>query len=296
MEVDGAALLVLGDLGEGHPGVLPERALSEAGALGDLPSQVDGEAPPEGTGVRVPEDGGFVVVGVGVECGAEGGVLLVVEGTAAAAADRTGRPGRAVVDRAEAGRGEGGEDAGVGGDAFRDAFAAAQAGGDQLEGVATVDLGAGRAAGGAAVVAADQEVTGREGGGVEVVEDVADLAGVGVQGVFGAVTVEADRVGAAAEAGELAQECGHGAEGGQFSEFGERGQGGGGDDGLSPSGFGWKGEAPGAADAWRYRGRPGGSVYCWSVSGGGDRGAASAGRQRRPPRTRPRRRRRPGAR
>lgn len=139
----------------------------------------------------VPEDGGFVVVGVRVERGAERGVVLAVADAAAAAADRTGRTGRAVVDGAEAGGGEGGEDAGVGGDAFRDALAAAQAGGDQVEGVAAVDLRAGRAAGGAAVVAADQEVTGREAGGVEAVEDVADLAGAAVDVVFGAVAVEA---------------------------------------------------------------------------------------------------------
>lgn len=87
MEVDGAALLVLGDLGEGHPGVLAEGALCEAGALGDLAAQVGREAAPEGTGVGVPEDGGFVVVGVGVERGAECFVVLVVEGAAAASAD-----------------------------------------------------------------------------------------------------------------------------------------------------------------------------------------------------------------
>jgi hypothetical protein len=117
----------------------------------------------------------------------------------------------------------------VGGDVFGDALAAAQSGGDQVEGVAAVDLGTGRAPGGAAVVAADQEITGREAGGVEVVEDVADLAGAGVHG---AVAVEADRVRAAAEAGELAQECGHGAEGGQFAEFVEQGPSGAGDDGF----------------------------------------------------------------
>ncbi|MBX9364994.1 hypothetical protein K4G64_28275 [Streptomyces sp. WAC04114] len=77
-----------------------------------------------------------------------------------------------------------------------------------MERVAAVDLDTGRAAGRAAVVAADQEVTGREAGRVEVVEDVADLAGAGVQVALGAVAVEAERVGAAAEAGELAQECG----------------------------------------------------------------------------------------
>jgi hypothetical protein len=120
----------------------------------------------------------------------------------------------------------------VGGDAFRDALAAAQAGGDQVEGVAAVDLGAGRAAGGAAVVAADQEVTGREGGGVEAVEDVADLAGAGVDVVFGAVAVEADRVGAAAESGELAEDTGQGAVLGELGEFGQWGRGGAGEDGV----------------------------------------------------------------
>ncbi|MBB5934476.1 hypothetical protein FHS42_001523 [Streptomyces zagrosensis] len=74
-----------------------------------------------------------------------------------------------------------------------------------MEGVAAVGLGAGGAAGGAAVVAAGQEVAGGQVGGVEVAEDVAYLAGCGVEVVFGAVAVEADGVGAAAEAGELAE-------------------------------------------------------------------------------------------
>jgi hypothetical protein len=117
--------------------------------------------------VGVPEDGRFVVVGVGVEWGAECLVVLVVVGAAAAGASAGG----AVVDRAEARGGEGGEDAGVGADLFGGALAAAQARGDQVEGVAAVDLGAGHAPGGAAVVAADEEVPGREVGGVEVVED-----------------------------------------------------------------------------------------------------------------------------
>jgi hypothetical protein len=93
----------------------------------------------------------------------------------------------------------------VGGYVFGGALAASQAGGDQVEGVAAVDLGAGGAAGGAAVVAADEELSGREAGRVEVVEDVADFAGRGVDVVLGAVAVEADRVGAAAESGELAE-------------------------------------------------------------------------------------------
>lgn len=69
---------------------------------------------------------------VRVERGAERGVLLVVVDAASAAADRTGGTGWAVVDGAEAGGGEGGEDARVCGDAFRDALAAAQARGDQV--------------------------------------------------------------------------------------------------------------------------------------------------------------------
>jgi hypothetical protein len=121
VEVDGSAFLVLGDLGEGHACVVAEPTLGEACPLGDLSAQVGGEAAPEGTGVGVPEDGGFVVVGVRVEWGAESLVVLGVVGAAAAGA----AVGAAVVDGAEAGCGEGGEDAGVGGDVFGGALAAA---------------------------------------------------------------------------------------------------------------------------------------------------------------------------
>ncbi|WP_405992305.1 hypothetical protein [Streptomyces sp. NBC_00986] len=48
-----------------------------------------------------------------------------------------------------------------------------------------------------------------------MVEDAADLAGCGVDVVFGAVAVEADGVGAAAEAGELAEDTREGALRGQ---------------------------------------------------------------------------------
>lgn len=136
------------------------------------------------------------------------------------------------MDGPEAGCGEGGEDAGVGGDAFRDALAAAQAGGDQVEGVAAVDLRAGGAAGRTSVVAADQKMTGREGGGFEAVEDVADLTGAGVDVVFGAVAVEADRSRAAAESGELAEDTGQGAVLGELGEFWQWGRGGAGEDGV----------------------------------------------------------------
>ncbi|GAA2112011.1 hypothetical protein GCM10009802_09920 [Streptomyces synnematoformans] len=108
MEVDGAALLVLGDLGEGDAGVLREDALGESGAAGDLATEMDGEASPECARVGIPEDGGFVVVAVGVPWGAEGGVVGCVVAPAAA-----GTGAGAVVDGAEARRGEGGEDPGV---------------------------------------------------------------------------------------------------------------------------------------------------------------------------------------
>jgi hypothetical protein len=137
------------------------------------------------------------------------------------------------------------------GDVFGDALAAAQAGGDQVEGVAAVDLGAGGAAGGAAVVAANEELPGGEAGRVEVVEDVADLAGRGVDVILGAVAVEADRVGAAAESGELADDTRQRALRGQVREFREWCWSGAGEDGVSPSGWlGREERAPGRRNAW----------------------------------------------
>src|SRR5690606_13492185 len=133
------------------------------------------------------QHGRFVVVGLRVEGRSQGGVAFLVPDAATAVT----AAGGAVVDRAEAGGGEGGEDARVRGDLFGCALAAAQSGGDQVEGVAAVGLGAGRAPGGAAVVAADEKLTGGQVGRVEVVQDAADLAGRGVDRVLGAVTVEA---------------------------------------------------------------------------------------------------------
>ena len=255
---------------------------------GDLAAEVDREAAPQGSGVGVPEDGGFVVVGGRVEWSAQGGVLRVVTRAAAAVAP----VGGAVVDGAEARGGEGGEDAGVCGDLFAGAFAAAESGGDQVVGVAAVGLGAGGAAGGAAVAAADQEVTGGQLGGVETVQGRADLAGGGVDLVFGAVSGQADGVGAAAEGGELACEGGQGACCGEVGEFRQWGRGGAGDDGaLLRRLSGRKGAAAGAVDAWRYRGRPGSAL-----SGDAGNAAGSAGPRRSRPRRWRRRRRRSGAR
>ncbi|GGM04036.1 hypothetical protein GCM10010129_54470 [Streptomyces fumigatiscleroticus] len=117
-----------------------------------------------------------------------------------------------------------------------------------MEGVAAVDLGAGRTAGRAPVVAADEELAGGQVGGVEVVQDAADLAGPGVEVVLGAVAVEADGVGAAAEAGELAEDARQDAVLGQLGQFRERGRSGAGEDGgLLLAGLVRRGGAPGAA-------------------------------------------------
>ena len=75
----------------------------------------------------------------------------------------------ASVDGAEGGCGQGGEDARVVGDGGGDALAAGQSGADELVGVGPVDLGAGRAAGGAAGLAGDgQDAAGFVHGGVAV--------------------------------------------------------------------------------------------------------------------------------
>jgi hypothetical protein len=163
------------------------------------------------------------------------------------------------VDGAEAGGGEGGEDARVRRDRLRGALAAAQSGGDQVEGVAAVGLGAGGAPGGAAVAAADQEVTGGEVGRLQAVEGGTDFAGGGVDAVFRAMAGQAYGVGAAAQSGELSGEAGQSAGAGEVSELGERDGCAAGDDGSLLFGVCREGAGlPGRRDAWRYRGRPGG--------------------------------------
>jgi len=73
------------------------------------------------------------------------------------------------VNRAEGGSGQRGEHAGVSGHGGRDAIAAGQSGSDELVGVGSVDLGAGRATRGAAGLAGDrQEPAGLMDGGVAV--------------------------------------------------------------------------------------------------------------------------------
>ena len=101
------------------------------------------------------------------------------------------RPDGPGVDRAEGRGGEGGEHGRVAGDVFGDAFAADQPGAEELEGVAAVGFGAGRAGGGAAVAAGFVDHAVRQGRGRGGGED---FPGGGVDAVD--LAAEADRVGA----------------------------------------------------------------------------------------------------
>jgi hypothetical protein len=105
------------------------------------------------------------------------------------------------VDRPVRRGGERGEDAGAGSDLVGDVLAAAQAGGDEVVGVLTVELGARGAAGAAAVAATYQEVPGGQFLGLQFAQD---LAGEGVD--LGAMAFEPDRLGTAAERGQLPDE------------------------------------------------------------------------------------------
>ncbi len=152
VEVDGSALLVLGDLPEGHLGLFAGGFLGESGSLGDFAAEVDREVAPEVGGVVVPQHRPRVVVGVRVERCAEFRGVLAVPGSAAA-----GAVAGPVVDRAERGGRQGGEDPGVIPDRGRGAFVgvAGESGADEVVGVSGVGPGAGGAAGGAAVAAGD---------------------------------------------------------------------------------------------------------------------------------------------
>jgi hypothetical protein len=90
-----------------------------------------------------------VLAGRGVVAGVAGGRSAGAAGTVGAGVPVDG----AGVHLAEGGSGEGGEDGRVAGDGVGDAFAADQAGADDVVGVAAVGLGAGGADGVAAVAA-----------------------------------------------------------------------------------------------------------------------------------------------
>ncbi len=279
VEVDQSALLVLGDLGVRDSDGLGEQALRDTGNGGDGAAQVEHEAGPQGRGVGVPQHGAGVVVPLGVERGAEERVALGMGASAAAAG---GAARASPVDRAVRGRGEGGEDAGVGGDLVGDVLAAAQAGGDEVVGVPAVELGAGGAAGGAAVAAADQEVSGGQFLGFQFAQD---FAGEGVD--LGALAFEPDRLGAAAERGQLPYHAE------QVLVPGERGQRGCGRFGAGDCGGGvlrWHAggtslhcgthvpwmdgrEAPAGARVWRLHALAG--DHCEAGPGGGGHAALS---------------------
>ena len=115
--------------------LLAQGLLGEAGQAGQLAGQVDGEPAPQFGGVGVEQDVPGVVVAVRAQRLAERGSSgrwvrgqespgragSGVAGVAAGAAGQlaAAAAGAGGVDRAEAGRGEGGEDARVGGDGAR---------------------------------------------------------------------------------------------------------------------------------------------------------------------------------
>ena len=183
VEVDDAAALVFGDLGVGDPDLRGEGLAGEPGLAGQGPAQGDGEAAPQFGGAGVEQDRAGVVVAVRAQRLAEPVVVpgvLLAAGQADAVRAGLVFPARSAgqypavflaagVDRAERRRGEGDEDARVVGDGGGDALAAGQPGADELVGVGAVDLGAGRAAGGAAGLAGDrQDAAGLVDGGVAV--------------------------------------------------------------------------------------------------------------------------------
>ncbi len=198
MEVDQAALLVLGDLGEGDAEGRVERLLCHAEVFGKGAAEVGREACPQGPGVSVPQHGARVAVACRAERGTEFGSVLGVA-LAACAGPGLARIGRgAVVDRTEGRGGEGDERARVVTDGFGDVLATGQPGLDQVVGVGRVEAGAGGAAGGAAISAGGEEASG---GFVLRVVGADHLPGGLVGGDRPAVQV--DRTGAAPQVADL---------------------------------------------------------------------------------------------
>jgi hypothetical protein len=78
VEVDDAAPLVFGDLGEGDPDLGGERLVGEPGLPGQGPAQGDGETPPEFRGAGVEQNSPGVVVTVRAQRLAEAKVVTVV--------------------------------------------------------------------------------------------------------------------------------------------------------------------------------------------------------------------------
>ena len=187
------------------------------GGAGELAADRDRGPAPQFGGVRVPDDGGGVVVAVRAQRPSQGGVGVFVPlpagQTAAMLAERGFAAGAALggpaagqlaagVHGSEAGGGEGGEHARMRPHRVGDAFAAGEPGADQLVGVAPVGLGAGRADRGAAVPARGVDHPVGQGVGVQGAED---LAGGGVQVADRAA--EPDGADAAAGGGGPGEPC-----------------------------------------------------------------------------------------
>lgn len=211
MHVDGRPLLVLGDAGEGQPGVPGESGLYEADRGGQAPPDVDDEPVPELGRVCVPQHVARVVVAVGTQRLADQGIRHVVDGPAAerasvvalgpVAAGAAALPG--TVHGPEGRGGQGDEEPGAVSDRCRDVLAAEEARADEMEGIPGVEARARCADGRASVAAADEEPFAGFGAGVVVLDD---LAGCAVQG--GGRAGEVDGVGAASDCGDLLQPAG----------------------------------------------------------------------------------------
>src|SRR5262249_24975330 len=176
--------LELGDLGVGQ---LDSHAVSLSEFVEAASDADDGAAPQYG-GVGVPHHSGVVVVAVRAQRLAQTGVVLFVPLAAGQAPtvramirlapwSAPGNPSSASydasVDGAEAGSGEGGEDARMDGDRLGNPLAAREPGPDELVGIGPVGLRAGRADRGAAVSAGDVDRLVRQVVGIQVPEDLA---------------------------------------------------------------------------------------------------------------------------
>lgn len=161
----------------------------------EFAAESGGETLPELPGMVVEEHGARVVVSLRIEGGSQVREVRGVWGAAPA-----GAPVGAVVDRAERGCGEGGEDARVVADGGGDvsAVVSGEAGTDQVVSVARVGPGAGRAAGGAAVATGDTEAPARLARGRVAVQGLA-----GGLVLVGYPAAQMDGVGTAAGAADL---------------------------------------------------------------------------------------------
>jgi hypothetical protein len=213
--VDDATDLVLSNLDEPDPYLLAQLLLGDPEQAGQLAGEVDGEAAPQFRREGVEQDMPGVVVAVGAQRLAEPWIVRMVDaGTgdvaamwaaalvciaAGAAGQSAATSARASgVHGSEAGGGQGGEHARVRGHGFGHAFAAGQAGADDLPSIVLVDLRASGADVLAAVAAPDQEDL--AGLAVGVIHDTR-LPGRSVGGIDPAE--EADRAGAVPGVSEL---------------------------------------------------------------------------------------------